>query len=79
MSLEGQRVVIVGGAYGIGAAIARVSATKGAQVLIVDIDEEAAQELAGSLHMEWVLCDASDAKSVSRTAATTTSRLGGVY
>ena len=50
--LEGKAALVTGGASGLGLATARALATAGAQVLIVDLDEEggrtAAEELGGS-------------------------------
>ncbi|MDN5821484.1 MAG: 3-hydroxybutyrate dehydrogenase [Brachybacterium sp.] len=48
-TLTGRRAVITGGAAGIGAAIARAFAAEGAQVVIADLDGEAAQTLATEL------------------------------
>jgi 3-hydroxybutyrate dehydrogenase len=48
-TLTGRRAVITGGAAGIGAAIARAFAAEGAQVVIADLDGDAARELATEL------------------------------
>ena len=50
--LEGKAALVTGGASGLGLATARALATAGAQLLIVDVDEEggraAAEELGGA-------------------------------
>lgn len=48
-SLEGKRAVVTGGASGIGAAITRVFAARGARVVVVDLQEEAGEKLAAEL------------------------------
>ena len=47
--LSGRRVFLTGGANGIGAAIARQLAAEGAQVVIADLDIEAADRLARNI------------------------------
>jgi len=48
--LDGKIALVTGGASGIGEAACRVYAAAGAQVLIVDIDRERAEALAGELN-----------------------------
>lgn len=49
MSLEGRKALVTGGAAGIGAAVARGLAEKGAHVVVADLDGDAAQRLAADL------------------------------
>jgi NAD(P)-dependent dehydrogenase (short-subunit alcohol dehydrogenase family) len=46
MDFQGEAALITGGASGIGTAIARTLASRGAHVLVTDVDEEAAQRAA---------------------------------
>jgi 3-hydroxybutyrate dehydrogenase len=48
--LAGKRALVTGGASGIGAAVARTLANRGAHVVIADRDENGAAELAGELN-----------------------------
>lgn len=57
--LVGRRVVVTGGASGIGAACARKFAESGADVLIVDLDGNAASAVAATLGARSVQCDLS--------------------
>ncbi|MFK7830649.1 MAG: SDR family NAD(P)-dependent oxidoreductase [Congregibacter sp.] len=49
MSVHGLRIVITGGAAGIGAGTARLAAERGAKVVISDLNDEAGENLAQSL------------------------------
>lgn len=53
----GKRVLITGGASGIGAAAVRMFASHGAHVVIADLDAEAGQTLAAELQQHFVPVD----------------------
>ncbi|HEU4627285.1 MAG TPA: SDR family oxidoreductase [Steroidobacteraceae bacterium] len=61
---EGACVVVTGGAHGIGAAVARDFATLGARVLIIDLDDRAARELAREIGGTAFSIDVRDAVSL---------------
>lgn len=52
--MKGKTVVITGGGSGIGAVAARVFGKEGAQVAIIDFNEQAGEETAKSLHGEGI-------------------------
>lgn len=67
--LAGKRVVITGGGTGIGAAIVDAFAKQGAQVVFLDIQDEASQaleqSLAGARHApRFIRCDLTDLEAV---------------
>jgi len=69
--LKGKRVVITGGATGIGAAIVQAFAAQGAQVAFLDILEKEGKalcaELAGSAHQPtFYKCDLKDVDAITR-------------
>jgi 3-hydroxybutyrate dehydrogenase len=57
LDLSGRRVVITGGASGIGAACARRFAAAGARVIVVDLDLAAAEAVAGPLDAQAMQVD----------------------
>jgi NAD(P)-dependent dehydrogenase (short-subunit alcohol dehydrogenase family) len=61
---QGKVVLITGAAQGIGAACARLFATQGARVVLVDVAEERGKALAEELGALFVLADVGDAQAV---------------
>jgi 2-hydroxycyclohexanecarboxyl-CoA dehydrogenase len=64
MRLEGRTALITGGGSGIGAATARRLAAEGASVVIADLNEDGAREVAGELDGLAVAMDVADPGSV---------------
>ncbi len=52
MRLEGKVAIVTGGGHGIGAAYCRRFAREGAKVVVADIDEQAAQQVAAEIKAE---------------------------
>jgi len=76
--VDGQRVVVTGGASGIGRATARRMAEEGAAVAIVDIDGDGARDVARELDGTAHVADVTDAEGL-RTAVDASSRsMGGI-
>jgi 2-deoxy-D-gluconate 3-dehydrogenase len=84
ISLSGRVAIVTGGAMGIGLGIARRLHEAGANVVIADLDELAAQEAARSLELiraESALaidCDVADPASVETLIDQTVERFGGL-
>jgi D-xylose 1-dehydrogenase len=68
-SLEGVRVLVTGGASGIGAEIVRGFARNRAEVAFVDIDRAAGQALAEELGVRFEACDLTDVAALRAAAA----------
>jgi 3-hydroxybutyrate dehydrogenase len=76
-------VIITGGAHGIGRACAARLAEEGAHIVVADLDQTAAQQVASGLAPKdrshgpvWL--DVTDASSVERAFAEAISGLGGI-
>lgn len=78
--LAGKRVIITGGAAGIGRACLHKFVAEGASVVIGDIDRESAEQtIAGMTNSAWFLpCDVSDEASVSKFVQGAAEKLGGL-
>jgi NAD(P)-dependent dehydrogenase (short-subunit alcohol dehydrogenase family) len=68
-SLDGRRVLVTGGASGIGAEMARGFARNRAQVTVLDIDREAGAKLAEVHGMRFVECDLRDVGALRAAVA----------
>lgn len=80
-NLKDAVVVVTGGATGIGQALAREAAERGARLMIADVDDasqtvEMLRELGATA--EWMRADTSDYADVQRLAAATIERFGTV-
>jgi NAD(P)-dependent dehydrogenase (short-subunit alcohol dehydrogenase family) len=78
--LARQVAIITGGAGALGAAIARVFAENGAEVVIADIDGEQAEKVARSVSATaiGVACDVTDPVAIESLYQTTNETFGGV-
>ncbi len=80
LGLQGQVVVVSGGAKGIGAAIVRTLAHEGATPVIIDRDAAGALELTQELLLrEAVIADLRDADACERAIATIAAREGALH
>ncbi|MFF0111908.1 SDR family NAD(P)-dependent oxidoreductase [Streptomyces prasinus] len=79
-SLEGKRTIVTGGASGIGGAITRVFAGRGARVVVVDLQEEAGERLAADLGEAVVFLrgDVSDRAVADAAVAGAVEHFGGL-
>lgn len=79
LGLSGQRVLVTGGAAGIGLAIARGFQAEGARVAVCDADPAALERLAASDPGLWQgRCDVADRGEVAAVFAAATAHLGGL-
>lgn len=76
--LAGRRIVITGGASGIGLAAARLFIEQGANVAILDLNEEAAEEVARDLGCFGAAADVTDADAVGSAIAHAAAAMGGI-
>jgi rhamnose utilization protein RhaD (predicted bifunctional aldolase and dehydrogenase)/NAD(P)-dependent dehydrogenase (short-subunit alcohol dehydrogenase family) len=78
LPLTGQITVITGGAGAIGVATAKAFRTAGAEIALLDIDADAAGELALAIGGQVFKCDVTDADSVRRALRSVVKYFGGV-
>jgi len=76
--LSGRRVVVTGGAQGIGAAIVRTFAAEGASVMVLDGCAEAAALLAEEVGGGAYVVDLTDVAAIRDAMERATARLGGL-
>jgi NAD(P)-dependent dehydrogenase (short-subunit alcohol dehydrogenase family) len=76
---EGKVAIVTGGASGIGAACARQLAAEGAKVVVADLQEEPAAELAEEIGGAAFAVDVSDAAAVERMVAFAVERFGVLH
>ncbi len=78
VELKDKVAIVTGGASGIGKATAAAMARLGAQVAVVDVNEEDARNVASDIGALSVACDVGNEQSVNDMVATVESQLGAV-
>jgi NAD(P)-dependent dehydrogenase (short-subunit alcohol dehydrogenase family) len=81
--LKGKRVIVTGGASGIGRATAQLFAREGAEVAIADINDLAGQALTREIQADggkalFIHCDVTSAEDCRQAVQTTVDKLGGL-
>ena len=78
--LAGRSVLITGAARGIGAALARKAAARGARVALVGLEPELLAKVADELGPEhlWVECDVTDPEALKAAVERTVQTFGGL-
>jgi NAD(P)-dependent dehydrogenase (short-subunit alcohol dehydrogenase family) len=83
--LEGKGALITGGASGFGRGIARAYAQQGADVVLVDIDEESLEDTTNTIREETdhkvipIICDVSDSEQVKEMVKQAFTELDNIY
>jgi NAD(P)-dependent dehydrogenase (short-subunit alcohol dehydrogenase family) len=78
-SLKGKKVLVTGGATGIGAALVEGFARQGSNVVLLDVDEAAGRDLAKRIDgIAFVPCDLRDTAALLTAARSAQATLGGV-
>jgi meso-butanediol dehydrogenase / (S,S)-butanediol dehydrogenase / diacetyl reductase len=76
--LDGRRAVVTGGASGIGRATARRMAEEGARVAVIDVNGDAAQEVAREIGATAHVADVTDPDALSGAVDDAVEAMGGL-
>lgn len=76
MDIQGQVAVVTGGASGLGAETVRQLAAAGARVAILDLNEQAARQLAQEVNGVGLVCDITSTESVEKALDAAAQALG---
>ena len=76
MEIKGQIALVTGGGSGLGAATAREVANQGAQVAVLDVNAEGANAVAKEINGIAIVCDITNAESVSQAIEEIKTKLG---
>jgi NAD(P)-dependent dehydrogenase (short-subunit alcohol dehydrogenase family) len=76
--LQGRKIIITGGASGIGAATVRLFRREGASVAVLDRSQDDAAVVAGTCGAVAIAADVADAASVAGAVAAAAKAMGGV-
>lgn len=76
MEIKGQIALVTGGGSGLGAATARELANQGAQVAVLDVNAEGANAVAKEINGIAIVCDITNAESVSQAIEEIKTKLG---
>ncbi len=78
MLLDGRRIIVTGGASGIGAASVRAYVQEAARVISLDVDDARGKQAAAEAGAEYLHCDVSRREEVEPTFAQAVNSLGGL-
>ena len=78
MRLQDKIAIVTGAGSGFGAGIAQKFAAEGAQVIVADINEAAADQVAGAIGGRAVQCNVADGASVAALAQITVEAFGRI-
>src|SRR4051794_23724002 len=78
MRIEGSGAIVVGGASGLGEATARALASRGAHVVIADVNEEKGNTLADEIGVDFVKADVTKPDEVEAAVAQAAQADGGL-
>lgn len=78
MRLQNKIAIVTGAGSGFGAGIAQKFAAEGAQVIVADINEAAADQVAGAIGGRAVQCNVADGASVAALAQITVEAFGRI-
>lgn len=81
MDISGKTAIVTGGASGLGGATVKLFAEKGANVVILDMNTELGEKLAGEIgdQARFIACDVTDPEAVSAAIKETLETFGALH
>ena len=76
--LSGRRIIVTGGASGMGEGLVRALPGLGASVVSLDLNEAAGTDIASQAGARFVACDVTDQESTTAAVSTAVEHLGGL-
>jgi NAD(P)-dependent dehydrogenase (short-subunit alcohol dehydrogenase family) len=76
--IDGRRIIVTGGASGMGEGVVRAFPALGAKVVCLDLNAEAGGKIATEVGADFVECDVSNENSTETAVAAAVERLGGL-
>ena len=76
MEFQGKIIILTGAAGGIGAALAREFAARGARLMLCDLNEPALSDLAGELGAMHMVCDVTAQSDINAVVAKVEATIG---
>lgn len=83
--LKSKRIIVTGGAQGIGESVVRAYAAAGASLAVMDLNDEAGERVVAEVkktvpdvHIRYYHCDIADGQEVTRTFTMAASEMGGL-
>lgn len=77
-SLKNKRLVVTGAARGIGEQVARIAASRGAQVTVLGLEPDRLAALAREIDGQWFVADVRDGDQLRRSIDDAAESLGGI-
>jgi NAD(P)-dependent dehydrogenase (short-subunit alcohol dehydrogenase family) len=78
VDLQDRRIIVTGGASGMGQGVVRAFPRLGAKVVSLDVNVEEGEKVAADFGVGFVQCDVSDSKSVESAVQEAVDQLGGL-
>jgi NAD(P)-dependent dehydrogenase (short-subunit alcohol dehydrogenase family) len=78
VDLQDRRIIVTGGASGMGQGVVRAFPRLGAKVVSLDVNAEEGEKVAADFGVRFVQCDVSDSKSVESAVQEAVDHLGGL-
>lgn len=78
VSLSGRRIIVTGGASGMGEALVRAFPGLGAHVVSIDLSAEAGARIAGEVGAGFIVADVADESSIQNGVDAAVAQLGGL-